>query len=431
MTTCDDIKKILGKSELENTKIELKSSKILEKKGWKDSIAMELVAFANLLGGKLIIGIQDDGKFDGKIKKDFDKFKGDIDNIIRSKISPTISYGIEFLNCAEGDLIIITVEKKTEIPFAYIVSREGPEIKNRIYYIRTPHGRKLVSDGQLKFLFNEEKLNILHQFSVVLVFDKPEFEITDSLEFPSSIRFDFSFLYDRVYPRYKDLFKEKSVQFDQFVVELLNYQMLYSILKNFQRTWDIKYLEPLSSKLGSIFRETPKEAIKISNFPEPHKNSELSKLSTGVDDLFGDESIRKFHLPPNSKIEINPQGSFKIYNEIFIFSIGLTSYQGGQGMDQNHPQIGKYRSRNLVGSLKLNEDYIYMKINFIYDGFLKFPGPDIEYFDSYLRFINTIKDIIDTDWNYDVFVKTLPNFMFFNLEERLNRIENMLKKNFK
>jgi hypothetical protein len=429
MTTCGDIKKLLGKTEFENIKVELKSSKIFENLDWKDSIAKELVAFANLQGGKLVIGIQDDGKFDGKLNKDIDKLKGDIDNIIRSKISPTISYGIEFLNCAEGDLIIITVEKKTEIPFAYIVSREGPEIKNRIYYIRTPHGRRLVSDGQLKFLFNEEKLNILHQFSVVLVFKKPENEIPDSVELPSSIMFDFSDLYNRFYFKYKDIFKKKSVEFDQFVVELLNYQMIYTILKNFQYTWDIEYLEPLSSKLMSFFRETPKEAAEISNFPEPHKNSELSKLSIGVDDLFGDVFIRKFHLPPNTKIEINQRGSFKIYNDIFNFSIGLTSYQGGQGIDQNHPHVGKYRSRKLVGSLKLNEDYSYMKISFIYEGSLKFPGPDIEYFDSYIRFINAIKDIIDTDWNYDVFVKTLPNFMFYNLEERLNRIENMLKKN--
>ncbi|KKM81024.1 hypothetical protein LCGC14_1333920, partial [marine sediment metagenome] len=41
---------------------------------------------------------------------------------------------------------------------------------------------------------------------------------------------------------------------------------------------------------------------------------------------------------------------------------------------------------------------------------------------------DAFKKTIDRDWNHDEFVKKMPNSIFFNLEERLNRIEDLLKK---
>jgi len=120
------------------------------------------VAFANRTGGKVIIGLQNDGTYNGKAEYDVDKLKGDINNIIRDKISPKINYNFEFLECVQGDLSIISVEKKIDIPYAYIVKREGHEIKNRIYYIRTPHGKRLVSNQELSDLFKKKlKYNVI------------------------------------------------------------------------------------------------------------------------------------------------------------------------------------------------------------------------------------------------------------------------------
>ena len=157
MTTCEEVQRLLNKSEIENIKFELKSSKILKNNNWKDNLAKEFVAFANKNGGKVIIGVQNDGAFDGKRDYEVDKLKGDIDNIIHNKISPIINYHFEFLKCDGGDLSIIIIEKKKDIPCAYIVKREGAEIKNRIYYNRTPYGKRLVTDSQLESLFSERK----------------------------------------------------------------------------------------------------------------------------------------------------------------------------------------------------------------------------------------------------------------------------------
>jgi len=156
MTTCEEIQKLLEKSEIENIKFELKSLKILKNDDWKDKLAKEFVAFANQNGGKVIIGLQDDGTFDGEKDYNVDKLKGDINNVIRDKISPIIDYNFEFLECDGGDLSIISIEKRKDIPHAYIMKRESHEIKNRIYYIRTPHGKRLVTDQELSDLFNKK-----------------------------------------------------------------------------------------------------------------------------------------------------------------------------------------------------------------------------------------------------------------------------------
>ena len=125
MTKCIEIEKLREKSEFENIKYELKSSKILKEKDWKDKIAKEIISFANRNGGKIIIGLQNDGSFDGKKDYDVDILKGDIDNIIHNKMSPVVRYNFEFLECEEGDLSIIIIEQKKDIPSAYIVKREG------------------------------------------------------------------------------------------------------------------------------------------------------------------------------------------------------------------------------------------------------------------------------------------------------------------
>ncbi len=213
---------------------ELKSSKILKEDNWKDKLAKEFVAFTNRIGGKVILGLQNDGSFDGKAEYEIDDLKGDIDNIIHNKISPIMNYNFEFLKCEKGDLSIITIEKKKEIPFAFIIERKGPEIKNRIYYIRTPHGTRLVSDRQLHYLFNEKDLYLIHPFSVAVVFKRPEFLIPTEFELAPQVRFDFAILFNKFYPKYKELEDQISDKFDQFIIQLIQYQLIYTILKNFQ-----------------------------------------------------------------------------------------------------------------------------------------------------------------------------------------------------
>ncbi len=119
-----------------------------------------------------------------------------------------------------------------------------------------------------------------------------------------------------------------------------------------------------------------------------------------------------------------------MYNDIYDFNISFTSFTGGQGFFGNHPQAGKYSSVPWDSDdyQRIFKKYTSVKIQFFFEGNLKFPEPELEYFDSYIRFMNTVKNLIDKNWNHEEFIKTLPNPMFFNLEERLARVERLLKK---
>ena len=428
MTTREEIAELLEKSELENIKYELKSSKIFQNADWVDNLAKEFVAFANRNGGKLIIGLQDDGTFDGNADYEVGALKGDIDNIIHNKISPIVDYDFEFLKCEEGDLTVITIERKKDVPHAYIIERKGPEIKNRIYYIRTPHGKRLVSDKQLNYLFNEKKLSIIHPFSIALVFKRPDFLIPYEIELAPRVRYEFAVLYNKFYPKYKELEEKVSSKWDQFVIELILYQLIYTILRDFQLTWDIEIIEPTES--FSANRDTPKEVFEIKTLPKPKEDSVLSRLSIGLDDIFEDIFIKKIYLPPNSNIEIDSKGVLKMYNDVYNFTIYYNRMTVGQGFFGNHPQAGKFSSKSPDSDeyQSMFKKYSSMKIQFFFEGMLNFPEPELEYFESYIRFMNAFKKTIDRDWNHDEFVKKMPNSIFFNLEERLNRIEDLLKK---
>ncbi len=104
MTTCKEIYELLNIKDLENIKIEFKQLDELRNGEGQKDLAKELVALANHSGGKLILGIKDNGDFEGKDIFEVDKDKGKISNIIQTRISPILKYNVEFLPCPEGNL---------------------------------------------------------------------------------------------------------------------------------------------------------------------------------------------------------------------------------------------------------------------------------------------------------------------------------------
>ena len=129
-----------------------------------DSILEQIVAFANREGGRLIIGIKDDGSPEGKgvfsrcnpndPNKAFDKFKGAINNICTSRISPIINLAIEHHEKDGYEFMEIVVAKQTLMPHAVVRKTASGQIVSRKYYIRTSHSHETVSDTQLEWLFN-------------------------------------------------------------------------------------------------------------------------------------------------------------------------------------------------------------------------------------------------------------------------------------
>ena len=132
MTTQEIIEKAKSEDN-EDLYFELKESrKYIDESGdfTLDSLLEQIVAFANREGGRLIIGIRDDGRPEGKgifercypddPRKAFDKFKGAVNNVCTSRISPIINIAIEHHETPEYEFAEIIVAKHTLMPHAVV-----------------------------------------------------------------------------------------------------------------------------------------------------------------------------------------------------------------------------------------------------------------------------------------------------------------------
>jgi hypothetical protein len=126
----------------ENQVIDFKKSEIFSN---PHSIAKLMVAFANTMGGKLIIGVNDDKSIEGL--KNNDGHERAIMNIARDKCDPPISPTFQLLSLEDGDIYVISIPKFKVYPHA--VRAEG----GKIYYIRVGTTIREPSPGELKQLF--------------------------------------------------------------------------------------------------------------------------------------------------------------------------------------------------------------------------------------------------------------------------------------
>ena len=126
----DYIYRLIKNSDRETLRSELKSYKLLQKNHGLQKIAKEVIAFANRIGGYLIIGADNKGNLEGKEKFDFDIEKGRIDEYFYYKISPRVEFNTEYFEYKEGDILAITVSPSKDIPHA-IIQGTHPNIKWR------------------------------------------------------------------------------------------------------------------------------------------------------------------------------------------------------------------------------------------------------------------------------------------------------------
>ncbi len=121
------IYKLIKDPDRETLRSELKSHKLLENNDVLEKVARQVIAFANRIGGYLIIGADNDGNLEGKGKFNFYEEKGRINNYLYDKISPTVDFTIEYFEYEDGDILVITVSPFKDIPHA-IIQGKHPHI---------------------------------------------------------------------------------------------------------------------------------------------------------------------------------------------------------------------------------------------------------------------------------------------------------------
>jgi len=431
MTTCNEIYEILKNPEKKNLSIEWKQSAILSN---IEELSCQIVALANRYGGKLLIGVKNDGTFEGKGIFRIESAKSVIDNICNTNISPNVEYTLELLSCDEGDILVVNVPKRKGIPHAYIDSREGPEIKHRTYYIRTEHGKRLVSDRQLEWLFNhQEDPDIFFPFNIVITYLKDSFKIPYNIEQPVCIRNYLTFVNSIPENEIANLQKDwETIQ--SFFLEVTPYALIQSLSLIFFHSWliEIKRVLETTSYIPKVKNMSSKK-ISICELPLPPKGSVTDSLGWNFKEILKSGGSPDFCLPPNSNlaIQFNDENGKKIklsleHND-FTLSLLFRGSSMSEGIHFSHPLRAVLLGGNsLSEGEKIHKLFQFIGIDCEFKATFSFPENDVELFNDYYHFARTIKDQLEHDWDYAQFIKQLPNYKLYCIDEKLNTIMKKL-----
>jgi len=147
-----DILEIINQGE--NSSVEFKSTDVKI-----DTLAKEMIAFANLNGGIIFIGVEDNKLISGiSTNKNWEEW---IMNIARNNINPPLNVDFFTKEISEKTIAIIKIQKGNNKPYQ---TQDGK------YYIRVGSTNRIASINELMRLFQE--IGIFH-------FDATEVENTD------------------------------------------------------------------------------------------------------------------------------------------------------------------------------------------------------------------------------------------------------------
>lgn len=124
----------------ENQGVEFKLSEV-----HADSLAKEMVAFANSQGGTLLIGVGDDGLIHG-LEGAASMCEERIANIARNNVIPPISISSQCVDFTQGSVLVVDVQKGIERPY---------QTRNNLFIIRIGSTNRMATQGELMRLFQQ------------------------------------------------------------------------------------------------------------------------------------------------------------------------------------------------------------------------------------------------------------------------------------
>ncbi len=143
-----------------------------------DDIKKEIIAFANSDGGKLYIGIKDDGTVVGV--NDPDSVSLQISNMIRDTIKPDITMFIHYKTVIEDgkEIVVVDVRRGTNRP--YYLAKKG--LRPEGVYVRQGLSSVPATDASIRRMIKEtdgDRYETMRSFNQELTFEaaKKEFEL--------------------------------------------------------------------------------------------------------------------------------------------------------------------------------------------------------------------------------------------------------------
>ncbi|GAU79394.1 helix-turn-helix domain-containing protein [Fusibacter sp. 3D3] len=403
---------ILESYEKENIRVELKeSSKFLTGEGKFDGKEMGsiIVSFANREGGMLIVGIKDNGLFEGSHifdkfsdpgKDGFDKFKEHIENICKDIISPQIFVESHLFKWDDQEFGVIRIPKRLTIPHALVSKHEGSIVRTREYYIRTTHGKGLVSDRHLEWLFNHTDLpKVASENILEITLIKEKLKIPETLGYferfstQPEIYQSLSAYFNLISSSNQETLQRELADKEKLLREIL----IYAIIQSVEYKSDHYKSLPLPTEKMAM-QNYIGEAIRTII----HQKNKLWSVPYGT----------------SMKIKSGKETTaLKFGNKNILGTLSIQLTDRVRGLSDLNPYAQILMSTNTF------ETYTF-KCHYHVD--IKYPEDFDESYDMMIEFANALQETIESKWDIVAHFNRLPHYKL--LYEMNYKLDRLLKK---
>jgi len=111
-----------------------------------DSLAQEMVAFSNASGGKILIGVQNDGKIKGLTTKDIQRLNQMVSNVSSNNVEPPINPLTKIIKIKQKKIMVVEMKRGINKPYC---TNRG------IYITKAGADKRKISQEELQRLFQD------------------------------------------------------------------------------------------------------------------------------------------------------------------------------------------------------------------------------------------------------------------------------------
>jgi len=430
----EELKRILEAGESE--RVEFKETSFLKD---TEEVAGQLTSFANRNGGKILIGVKDNGELERE-KINRDKALLQVLNVAQDKTSPPVEISSQFLESTEGDVLVVDVRRRKGIPHAVVKSSRG-QIKERIYYIRNGSSKRLVNDTTLKWLFEHfEEPPLEYRFYTCIHYWRDRLQIAhDPVIAPPIYEFRLSGLLDISKENLSYILEDESTRVQRLFIQLSPYVVLLLFARPFGYSWLITIGRRIDqTSYSPLKRDVDKEMIRLEDIPFPPNSSLISHLSFDLKSLFNNWWMRGIAVPPGTKIKIDFDDSQAISRSClqltrpnsFNFKLSFEQNRWDIGVAPGHPLESMISGANRVVDVEqlLQSKIASVGIRCKFTGEFEFPDIEDPLFEDYRHWGNSIIDILKNECDWDAYVERLRNRKLDSIERDIKEILTILRQ---
>ena len=417
MTTHEELKKIIEKHETEF--VELKPKSYLND---KDEFIKQAISFTNKKGGKYIIGVKDDGTIDGYTNVNWDKAINKFNSVAHDKCSPPIDFIHEVVDCKnDGEVLILHINKRRDMPHAIVKKDTNGNIKKRIYYIRKTNGNRLVTDMELNWLFkHQDDPDFFSEIPFCILYDLKSGGVPDFI--------DYGFMsytpWTEMQKSLQSLTEEQRCKLVQDasnreLLELLPYLVLNYLSQTYMHTWTMKKSVSLGGGLRTgKANELGQSKITITDVPMPPDGGLLTSLMPEFRNKFLEKCFLGLSLPPDTSLEISSTDSpyesmLRMTNsEFFKIDIKFRPIYSVRSLPHGFP-LNSIISRNR---------YWTSTFNMVFDAHFEFPEYDFPNFDRFYEWAKQMNNFLIDDFDWNIYLKKLPEQNIFSIDMKVKEI---------